>query len=67
MVAALAYTLKEAAKGLGVSEATLRRMIAAGRVRVVYLAPRSPRIPVSEIDRLLSGTSNRQRAASDGR
>ena len=65
---ARALTLREAAGVLGVSMATLYRMIDAGKLRVVHLAPRTPRVPVAEIERLLGeGIGNSQRAAGDGR
>jgi hypothetical protein len=43
----------ETARILGVSEPTLRQLVADGHVRVVYLGPRLPIFSDAEIDRVL--------------
>ena len=48
----LACKIREAATLLGVSESTIRRLIAAGELRVIRKL-RHPLIPVSELERLL--------------
>lgn len=49
----LAYTIREAAQALGVSERTVRRAIAAGKLRVVRIG-RCVRVPSDSVSALLS-------------
>jgi len=51
----LAVSRREAAKMLGVSAATIDRMVRAGKIKRVYLAPRTPRFYVRDIERLMAG------------
>lgn len=48
----MTYKIQEAAKILGVSQSTIRRLIAAGELRVIRKL-RHPLIPVSELEKLL--------------
>ena len=47
----------DAARALAVSESTLRRMIAAGRLRAVTVSPRCVRILRADVDALLTPTA----------
>jgi excisionase family DNA binding protein len=49
------FTYKQAASYLGVSKMTIRRMVTAGKLKVIWLAHRTPRITNEEIERLLKG------------
>ena len=42
------YTPREFQKRHGISAPTFWRMVRDGRLTVVYLAPKSPRVPASE-------------------
>ena len=47
-------TVREAAQRVGISCATLRREVQAGRIVAVRPAPHALRIPTTEIERLLT-------------
>ena len=51
----LAYTRKETAALLGVSLKTLDRLVAAGRIKPVYLGANVVRFTATSIDALLAG------------
>ena len=57
----LAFTIREAAHRLGVSERTVRRAIAAGKLRVVRLG-RCVRVPLDSLSALLSGPNESEHA-----
>jgi len=46
-----AFSVPEAARMLGVSRATLYKLVAAGRIRVIKIATRTL-VPASEIERI---------------
>lgn len=54
------YTVKDAAKILGVSSRTLSRYIAAGKVTVHRLTPKTVRIKDTDLDAFLDGTRAQQ-------
>lgn len=53
-VPAIALTAADLADALQVSERTIRRMIAAGEIKVIRLG-RSVRVPMEEANRILGG------------
>ena len=54
IISRLAYTLNEAAECLGLSRATMSRMVAKGEVKTVTFG-RSRRVPRSELAALVGG------------
>ncbi|BDD83623.1 hypothetical protein TPB0596_33860 [Tsukamurella pulmonis] len=46
--------MEQVAEALGVSESTVRRLIAEGDLKAVRVGKRLLRIPASELDRLLA-------------
>ncbi len=48
------YSVHAVADVLGLSDNTVRRMIAAGKIGAITLGPRSTRIPREELARLVS-------------
>lgn len=56
-----ALTIREAAQALGVSERTVRRAVAAGKLRVVRIG-RCVRVPQDSISALLSTANVRELA-----
>ena len=53
MEAKRVYSYGEAAEILGVSKSTIANLGKAGKLRVVYLSARTPRIPATAIQELL--------------
>lgn len=47
-------TVKECVPLLPLSQRTIYRLVASGRIRSLRLGPRGIRIPASEVDRLLT-------------
>ena len=58
-----ALRVREVAATLGVSKATLYRLLADGQVRAVRLGRRTLVIPADEIERILRGTAVSDRQA----
>jgi excisionase family DNA binding protein len=48
------YSVRPAAQKIGIQEKTLRTWIAAGRIGYVRLGTRTIRVPLSEVNRILS-------------
>ena len=58
----LTVTYEEAGRMLSISERTVRREVAAGRLPTVDFGPRTRRIPVADIHKRLAGESSSRRA-----
>ena len=53
-------TFAQAAKYLSLHHKTVRRWGKEGRIKVIYIAPGRPRIPLTEIERLAAGLEDCQ-------
>lgn len=54
----LLVTLDVAAEMLGVSRRTVKRLADRGAIRLVYVTPDSPRVVLSDVERLASGEAD---------
>lgn len=61
----LLLTIPEAAEALGVSRATLYRLLASGRLRATRIGRRCTRVAISELERFVAECTPRALDAKD--
>lgn len=53
----LGLSIKQLAEGIGLHPSTIRKEIQKGNIRAIHISERRLLVPMSEVERLLSGGS----------